>query len=702
MNLTERLRQIPFVRLTLALFAGIVWQVWGWGFASPALFIALGVALVYVAIIRRSFLKTPAGEWLYGFVILLCLFFVGVALVQQQKTQTVLPLDRNIWLQAEVCDNPILTDRYTKVEALVKRYAAEDDTATVREKVILYLSLDESQPVPVAGAKLYAHATLSLIPPPGNPDEFNYQKYLARRKIFASAFVQRGHYHFDNNLSFWKNIQYAPLHWQWWGLETFFDSPLGEKEYAVLAALTLGNKQWIDDDLRNSYVAAGAMHVLAVSGLHVGIIMVLLNFMTSFLSRRRKGRLLRNVLVLAALWMYAAIVGFSPSVTRATVMFSFVLIGQNMRRKMSIYNSLAASAFFITCHNPLVIFETGFQLSYGAVLGIVYFQPYLYRMWYVKNKFLRGIWALATVSFAAQMGTAPISLLNFHLFPNYFLLTNISILSLVGFIIYGGVAFLFVHQIPVVSTLVGYTLQAMLWLLNSIVELIESLPYSVTNHIYIDRLQMWLMVAIILLIALSLASPRRRRRWLWVAAYLAICIIGLRSGHQVERRQQKMALVYKVKNASYSSFITGNRSISLCDAEHLHTDFSFHIGHFLVKHGLAAREQRVETGIAQRDTTIGGIRCYNGFVIFENDIYKLLENETIDRRLPAIAVDCLIVSGAARMPPDIALRRYAPVQIVLDASVPLYRIRQWEEAVAERNIKLHVVRNDGAFVKNYE
>lgn len=631
-----------------------------------------------------------------------CLFFAGVALVQQQPTQTTLPLDRAIWLQAEVCDNPILTDRYTKVEAIVEQYAAEDDTATVHEKMIFYLSSDKSQPTPVAGAKLYAHTTLSRIPLPGNPDEFNYQKYLARRKIFTSAFVQPGHYHLDNRLSFWKNIQYTPLHWQSWGLQTFSDSPLGDREYAVLAALTLGNKQWLDDDLRNAYAAAGAMHVLAVSGLHVGIIMVLLNFMTSFLNRRQHGRRLKNILVLAALWMYAAIIGFSPSVTRATVMFSFVLIGQNMQRRISVYNSLAAAAFFMTCLNPLVIFEAGFQLSYGAVLSIVYFQPYLHRMLYIKNKFLRGIWNIATVSFAAQLGTVPVSLLNFHLFPNYFLLTNICILSLVGFIIYGGVAYLFVHQIPALSTFVGYALKGMLWLLNSIVKLVESLPYSVTNDIYINRLQMWLMIAVILLVAIRLASRRRRRRWLWMAACAAICITGLRSERQVERKQQKMALVYKVKNASYSSFITGTRCVSLRDAEHLHTDFSFNVGNFLIKHGLAAHEQRFETGVVQRDTTVDDIRCYKGFIIFEHEIYKLLENEAIDRRLPAIAVDYLIVSGAARMTPDIALRRYLPGQIVLDASVPLYRIRQWQAAAAERNIKLHVVRNDGAFVKNYE
>jgi ComEC/Rec2-related protein len=373
MNLSEQLRQIPYVRLTLALFAGIVWQVWAGGFAFPALFVALGLALGYVVLNRIPFFKTRAREWVLGPVALLCLFFVGVALVQQQKTQTILPLDRDIWLQAEVCDNPICTDRYTKVEAIVKRYVTEDDTATVREKVILYLSLDESLPVPIAGAALYAHATLSHIPPPGNPDEFNYRQYLARRKIFASAFVQQGCYSIDNNLSFWKTVQYTPLHWQRWGLETFADSPLGDKEYGVLVALTLGNKQWIDEDLRKAYVAAGAMHVLAVSGLHVGIIMVLLNFMTSFLNRRRHGRLLKNILMMLALWVYAAIVGFSPSVTRSVVMITVHMYAQTAGRKNDGLNSLCFAATVVLLSNPFFLIDLGFLLSFTAVLGLILF-----------------------------------------------------------------------------------------------------------------------------------------------------------------------------------------------------------------------------------------------------------------------------------------------------------------------------------------
>ena len=360
--MSEALRKNPYVRLTIALLAGIVWQASPWGFGFSVLYIAAGSALVYVALVVAPYCSQHARPWMTGSVGLVCLFFAGAAILQQQPTHTSLPLDEPLWLQAEICDNPITYERYTKVQGIVKKYAAAGDTVTANEKIILYLAGDDAQPTPAAGATLYVCTSLSSIPPPGNPDEFDYRAYLVRRKIFASAFVQKGRYAIDEQLSFWKRLQYLPVHWQRRGLEIFSDSPVGAKEYAVLAALTLGNKQWIDDDLRASYIAAGAMHILAVSGLHVGIIMTILSFLFSFLNKKRRGIVIKNIFIIVCLWLYAAVVGFSPSVTRATVMFSFLLIGQTFYRPLSTYNSLAASAFFIAWFNPQVIFEAGFQL----------------------------------------------------------------------------------------------------------------------------------------------------------------------------------------------------------------------------------------------------------------------------------------------------------------------------------------------------
>ncbi|MDR0581663.1 MAG: ComEC family competence protein [Prevotellaceae bacterium] len=690
----------PYVRLTIAFFAGIIWQSSSWGFGFPALFIAVGAVAVYLLLPAIPYFRRYACQWVTGGVGLAALFFSGAAILQGQATGTSLPLDEPLWLQAEICDNPVMNERYAKVQATVRKYMTAGDTAEANEKVILYLAADYSQPAPVAGAMLYVQTSLSLIPPPGNPDEFDYRSYLARRKIFVSAFVPQGRYVIDSCLPFWKTWQYLPARWQRRGLEIFADSPAGGKEYAVLAALTLGNKQWIDEDLRTSYASAGAMHILAVSGLHVGIIMVVLNFLFSFLNKRKQGMVVKNLLIIVCLWLYAAIVGFSPSVTRATVMFSFVLAGRTFRRSLSVYNSLAASAFFIACFNPQVIFDAGFQLSYCAVLSIVYFQPYMARLIYVPNKFLNGVWQLATVSTAAQIGTLPVSLMNFHIFPNYFLLTNICVISLTGLIVYSGVAFLALHQIPVVSTLIGHILNGLLRLLNAIVGFVEALPFSVTGNIYIDRWQMYLLAGIILFVAGYIARPTRRR--LWLAAGCLVGIAGIHSWQTMQQNKQKMMIVYKVKNASYMTFIDGKKCVALRNGAHFSENFSYCTGNFLIKHGLAAREQTFDIRIARSDTIIDNVCCYNGFIVFENKLYKILENETPDRSLPAIDTDYLIVTGEARMKPEPVLRRYAPKQLIVDASVPLYRAGQWQKAAEAQDINVYNVREKGAFVLRME
>jgi competence protein ComEC len=698
MSLDEQLRHSPYVRLALALLAGIVWQT-AVGAGDSAAAIALSLAFVYWLLPLVPSLAAGARPWVRGGVGLLCIFFVGAALAERQPSSTSLPIDEPVWIQAEVCDNPLHYEGYTKVQAIVRQYATARDTVAANEPVILYLATSDKAPAapPVTGAMLVLYTRLSPIPPPGNPDEFDYRRLLARRGVFASAYVPVENYFVDNRLDFWRTVRYAPTRVQQSGLEVFAESPVGEKEYAILVALTLGNKQWIDDEIRASYVAAGAMHILAVSGLHVGIIMMVFRFLLSFLGKERRRVVVRNVLVIVLLWFYAAIVGFSPAVTRATVMFSFVLAGATLQRRLSIYNSLAASAFFIACFRPMVIFEAGFQLSYCAVLSIVYFQPRMARRLYIKNKLGNAIWQLATVSAAAQLGTMPVSLLNFHLFPNYFLLTNICILSLTGFIVYGGVAFLVVHQIPVLSTLSGYTLQAMLWLLNHIVQTVERLPGSTLRDIYLHPWQAALLAAAILCIAGYVARPRRR--WLWAAAGCLTAILCLHTAHVVQLREQKGMVVYRVKNASYIAFIDGFEAVTVRDEAHLTDNFSFPTGNFFIKHRLTAHTRTLTTAaLARSDTALAPIYCYRGWVLFDNQSCKILENETLDRRLPPLSADYLIVTGAARMKPETALRRYAPRQVIADASVPVYRARLWQQAAEAQHLPFHDVRNQGAFV----
>ena len=179
---------------------------------------------------------------------------------------------------------------------------------------------------------------------------------------------------------------------------------LSKNEMAVLSALTLGYKDELEPELREDFSYAGVMHILAVSGLHIGVIYMMLQLIFSMAFRRAKSKILSTLFTLCALWLYAFMTGLPPSVIRATTMFSLVAIGTALNRKSQIYNTISVSAFIILPGNPNLLFDVGFQLSYTAVIGIVTFNQNQLLI-QGKNQKLKWLTDSMAVSLAAQVGT---------------------------------------------------------------------------------------------------------------------------------------------------------------------------------------------------------------------------------------------------------------------------------------------------------
>lgn len=202
----------------------------------------------------------------------------------------------------------------------------------------------------------------------------------------------------------------------------------GEEELGVIQALLLGKRDDISENTYNNYTNAGAVHILAVSGLHVGIILLLLEFFLSPLARLPKGKTLKLLLVVLLLWGYAFVAGLSPSIVRAVTMFSFVAYALYLNRPANSFNIIALSMLFILLVKPLFLFQVGFQMSYAAVFAIVWIYPKLQKFWFPDNFIIRKTWQLLSVSAAAQLGVLPISLFYFHQFPALFFISNLLII----------------------------------------------------------------------------------------------------------------------------------------------------------------------------------------------------------------------------------------------------------------------------------
>jgi len=255
----------------------------------------------------------------------------------------------------------------------------------------------------------------------------------------------------------------------------------------------LGQQDELDSETRDSFASAGVMHVLAVSGLHLGIIMLILTFVLKPIKKVRYGKQGYLVLILLIIWFFAFFTGLSPSVFRAAVMFSFIIVGMEMQRETSIYQSLMVSAFILIICDPYIIFQIGFQLSYLAVLSIVYIQPKIYKLIYIPNRWLDKTWQILAVSLAAQIGTFPLSIYYFHQFPNYFLLSNVLIIPLTFIVLMVALVYVITIWIPILSEMMLWILDFCLSLMNGVVGFIDQLAFSSTKGLYLTLVDLLIL-----------------------------------------------------------------------------------------------------------------------------------------------------------------------------------------------------------------
>ncbi len=335
------------------------------------------------------------------------------------------------------------------------------------------------------GQVIWVPANPEPVAPPSFPDEFNYKRFLAAKGIHFRQFLGKKLQVLPLKPSNELNFAMEHLRHYFAGVIDQYVQRPESKQIAL--ALLLGQKESLGKEVKHAYSATGTQHILAVSGLHVGIIYSILLLPLTFF--KQKGQTLQKsylILVLGLIWVYALMTGFSPSVVRAVVMFSLVTLGQMRKRKPSIWNILAFSALLLLVLDPAIQTDLGFQLSYLAVAGIVGLQPILLRMWTPSNRVLDYFWQMATVTLAAQLITSPLTLHYFHTFPTYFLVANLLIVPLSYIILCTGVPFLLLAWIPMVGSFLGAIVDFLLFIQNEITYTLQEFPAALWQGIHLS------------------------------------------------------------------------------------------------------------------------------------------------------------------------------------------------------------------------
>jgi len=393
-------------------------------------------------------------------------------------------------------------------------------------KLLLYIQKENSKKDfkgnsdPDVGAILLIKGVLSKHRPPINPNQFDYGRYLSNKSITAQMYVNPTDIKIARLKD--KSTWYYAAHFRNRILNNLKKSNFKTDELNVAAALILGQQQDISKEILHDYQYAGAVHVLSVSGLHVGYIMLFINFILSGVAHNKNGNLVRLSFTLVALWIFAVIAGLSPSIIRSVTMFSFLAVGMYLKRETNVFHTLIVSVLLILVVSPSFLFDVGFQLSYVSLFFILWLQPLLSGMWHPTHKVSKYLWDIVTVSFAAQIGAFPLSIYYFHQFPGLFFITNIVILPGLGIIMALGVFVMLMATFDYVPQLPMSVLEWLIYLLNTVIRHIASLEQFIIKDI---PLTIYLLLSLYLAISsiiFWLEKPRFKQTLLALSALMVV------------------------------------------------------------------------------------------------------------------------------------------------------------------------------------
>lgn len=541
----------PFVRILIPFILGITLArlptsaVFETNYVWVLLF-----CLLVIFVLSYFQLKSFRHRWLSGIIANFLFILVGWQYATFYISSTKPP---EINSSAEIKWSGSVTD-VSYSNGIVKSFVVEVgnlNSDSISENVrfnLLVYNRDSSliiQPSDLVAASSYIKPTIA----PQNPSQFNYQQFLRAKEIYYTTFEDE--FIADRETTSIVKLAHKCRVYM---VNIYKKIGINGDELSVLTALTLGDKSQLSFDLKKGYAGAGAMHILAVSGLHVGIVFLLFSQIFKLFPDKKAFRLLEGFSLLVVIWLFAFLAGLSPSVQRASWMFSFVIVSKMFNRQSNIINSIAASAFLLVLINPNVIYQIGFVLSYSAVLGIILIHPVIYNWVTVRYKFFDKIWSLLAVSIAAQLATLPITLYFFHQFPNWFLLTNLIVIPAAFAVVAGSILCVFLYLVFKTTLLLGKVLMVILQFLNWSVISINDLPFAISDGIWIATISFLLLSLIVWTFVAYLNTAKVKL--LFTSLLLLLSLLVIETYLDYKQLTRKEIVFYALREPSFS-FING-------------------------------------------------------------------------------------------------------------------------------------------------
>jgi competence protein ComEC len=493
------LRRLPVARLLFP-FAGGSLAGHQMEYFAPLRYVLLICFLIWIILVIlfiRQSKRNGIVHFVFGNLAMILFVAAGYATGLISKPDNPgLPEEEKVMISAEVLEEPYPGNRTWVVEMKLCMVVSRDSSYVTRTRLKAYLKMPADSILPSIGETWQMFGQLSPIRNNGNPGEPDYEEIMHRKNCWYRFFADsrfRGNGRVEDRPG--REIRAASIRQsisgQWRG---------DPKVASLLKAVCLGDRSGLTNDLRQSYTTAGGMHLLAVSGLHVGLIWLVLHHSLGWIVRLLRRELYRALMIIVLLWFYAFVTGFSSSVSRSVTMFTFVTVSGIIDRRTHPVNGILVSAFVLMLINPGRLLDVGFQLSYAAILGIVTLYPIIKSLLKVKNRVMKWVWEVTIISLTAQLTTLPLVVYYFHQLPSYSLFTNLLAVPLLS-----GLIALFVISVPFMAIgMFTGVFNKLLFLLGNLMnrsmELIASIPGATLEDLYLDQLNLLLLMIIVFLV----------------------------------------------------------------------------------------------------------------------------------------------------------------------------------------------------------
>lgn len=679
---------IPF---SIGILIAIHYQDWIRCFISIA---ASGLILSILFTVKNYASGKYAQRWLAGIPFYWC--FAGLGFVvtwfhesiryKDHFSQDSEVISSQLYV-VTLADPPALSTKGFRITVSVDARKDGNRWVATRGKLLIYLNDSLRKGEYHIGDKCVIYGQTFKVTSSGNPGAFDFSQYLKGKGVYHQAHVKNDKFALlqksDSQSMYALAVMLRDLLLE--KLKKFIHDP---DELGVAGALLLGYEDWLDPDLELSYTGAGVLHVLCVSGMHVGLIYAVLAYLLSFMENKKWLRPIMFTLLLFFLWFYALVTGFSPSVVRASAMFTFVVMGKWLNREANIYNLLCSSCILLFAMNPFLIMSAGFQLSFLAVCGIVFIHKMILPIFKVSNRFLFMIWELISISIAAQITTVPLSLLLFHQFPNYFLIGNLLIIPLSTIVMYSGLIFLLTDWIPYLGWFVGYCTTIGISSLNSLVVFMGNLPGAVTENCFISFAEMCCLYGIMLFFILWIIH--KMRSLLFACMVVIIIMLFFRISLLKEASLEETITVFNSGNQTLISAIQDRKLTLLTDSSCPQKTIFNSANEYWLQNMINEKKDAfilpnsITLLQSKNESKLVHVKDWNTFTASE--VSKSISKSKI-----------LVLGGNIGSNGNEIMKYIQPETVVFDASCKSFQVKNLEQDFRLAGIKTHDVKKLGAF-----